>query len=91
MLYIPRIGGYLKVLTDDKVKEFLVMSFDEYFQSLREKLYSKLSEVENLRKIAELVYIFLTTPDEVEKHVEMMHSSFPDNCICLSNFLTSKF
>ena len=42
MLYIPRIGGYLKVLTDDKVKEFLVMSFDEYFQSLREKLYSKL-------------------------------------------------
>ena len=91
MLYIPRIGGYLKVLIDDKVKDFLVMNFDEYFQSSREKLYSKLSEVGNLRKVAELLYIFLPTPDEVEKHVEMMHSSFPDNCICLSNFLTSRF
>ena len=50
MLYIPKIGDNLKILTDDEVKEILVINFDEYFKSSREKLYSKLSEEQNLSK-----------------------------------------
>ena len=85
MLYIQKINGYLKILTDDEVKDFLVINFGEYFKSMREKLYSKLSEEQNLRKIAEALYIFLTIPVEVEKYVEMMQSSSSDNCICHYN------
>ena len=44
-------------------------------------MYSKLNEERNLRKVAKLLYIFLTTPDEVEKYVENMHSNSSDNCI----------
>ena len=47
----------------------------------RENLHFKLSEEQNLRKVAESLYIFLTKPDEIEKYVEMIQSSFPDNCI----------
>ena len=32
-------------------------------------MYSKLAEKQNLTKVAELLNIFLRTPDEVEKHV----------------------
>ena len=32
-------------------------------------MYSKLTEKQNLTKVAELLHIFLRTPDEVEKHV----------------------
>ena len=52
------------------------------FKSTREKFYSKLSEEQNLRKVAESLYIFLTTPDEREKNVEMIHSSSSNNCLC---------
>ena len=44
MFYIPKIGDYLKILTDDKLKDFVVINFDEYFKFARENLYSKLSE-----------------------------------------------
>ena len=30
----------------------------------------------NLRKVAKLLNIFLTTPDQVEKYVEIMQSTF---------------
>ena len=40
-------------------------------------MHSKLSEEENLRKVAESLYIFLKTPDEVEKYVETMQSNSP--------------
>ena len=40
--------------------------FSEYIKSTRED--------QNLRKIAKLLYIVLTTPDEVEKYVQS-HSS----------------
>ena len=43
MLYIPKIGDYLKTLIDDEVKDFVVINFYKYFKSLREKLYSNLS------------------------------------------------
>ena len=65
MLYIPNIGDYLKILTDYEVKDFVAITFSEYFKSTREKLYSKLIEDQNLREVAKSLYIFLTTPDEI--------------------------
>ena len=50
-MYVPKIGDYLKIMTDDEVKDFVVINFGEYF-----------------RKVAESLYIFLTTLDEVEKY-----------------------
>ena len=47
----------------------------------REKLYSKVKEKQNRRKFFESLYIFIITPDEVEKHVGMMRSGSSDNCI----------
>ena len=80
MLYIPKIRDYLKILTDDKVKDFVAINFGEYFKFIREKLYWKLSEEQDLRKVVESLYIFLTRPDEVEKYVEMIQSSSSENC-----------
>ena len=37
MLYIPKIGDYLKILTDDEVKDFVAINFSEYFKSTRDK------------------------------------------------------
>ena len=68
-------------MTDDKVKDFVIMNFGEYFQSMREKLYSELCEEQNLRKIGESLYIFLTTPDEVEKYVKVTQSNSSDSCV----------
>ena len=62
MLYIPKIDDYFKILTDEEVKDFIPINFREYFKSTREKLCSKLSEEENIRKVAILLYFFLTTP-----------------------------
>ena len=42
---------------------------------------SKLNEQQNLRKAAKLLYIFLTTPDEVEKYSKMMQSNSSENCV----------
>ena len=69
LLYIPKIGDRLKILTLNEVKDFVVINFGEYFKSTREKLYSKLNEEQSLD---ETLYIFLTTSDNVEKYVEMM-------------------
>ena len=65
-------------MTDEEVKDFAAINFSEYFKSTKEKLYSKLNEEQNLRKVAKSLYIFLTTPDEVEKFVQ---SNCSDNCI----------
>ena len=69
-MYIPKIDDYLKILTDEEVKEYVAINFSEYFKSIREE--------QNLRKITKSLYIFLTTPDEVEKYVQ---SNSSDNCI----------
>ena len=66
MLYISKIEDYLKILTDEKEKDFLAINFSEYFKSAKEKLYSKLNKEQNLRKVTKLLNIFLTTIDEVE-------------------------
>lgn len=47
---------------------------------MKEKLCSKINE-QNPRKVVESLYIFLTTPYKVDKHVNMMQSSSPDNCL----------
>ena len=73
MLYIPKTDDYLKILADDEVKDFVVINFDEYFKSTKEKLRSKLNVEQNLRKVVESLYIFLATPDEVEAYVGTMH------------------
>ena len=70
MLYIPKIDDHLKILTDEEVEDFAAINFSEYFKSVREE--------QNLRKVAKSLYIFPTTPDEVEKY---MQSNASDNCI----------
>ena len=70
MLYTPKIDDYLHILTNEEVKDFVAITFSEYCQSKREE--------QNLRKVAKLLYIFLTTPNEVEKHVQ---SNSSDNCV----------
>ena len=60
-------------MTDEEVKNFVARNFNDYFKSLREE--------QNLRKVAKSLYIFLTTPDEVEKYDEIIQSKSTDNCI----------
>ena len=76
MLYIPKVGDNLNVLIDYEVKDFVAINFGEYFRSMAKKLYSKPREEQNLRKVVESLYVFLTTSDEAEKYVEMKQSSF---------------
>ena len=61
MLYISRIDDCL-ILTDEEVEDLTAISFSEYFKSIRKE--------QNLRKVAKSLYIFLVTPDEVEKYVQ---------------------
>ena len=68
-------------MTDDEVKDFVFRNLGEYFNYIREKLYSNIFEEQNLRKAAELLYIFLTTLDKLEKYAKMMHSNSSDNCV----------
>ena len=37
MLYIPKIDGYLELLTDEEVKDFIARNFSEYFKSKEKK------------------------------------------------------
>ena len=53
-MYIPNIGDYLRILTDDEVQDFVTINFSEYFKSTKEELYSKLNEEQNLRKVTRL-------------------------------------
>ena len=59
MLYIPMVDDYLKFFTDKEMKDFVAISVSEYFKS----------KERNLINVAKSLYIFLTTPDEVEKYV----------------------
>ena len=62
MLHIQKIDGYLEILTHEEVKDFAAITFSEYFKSVKEE--------QNLKKVTKLLYIFLTTSDEVEKYVQ---------------------
>ena len=35
MFYIPNINDYLKILTDEEVKDFVAIIFSEYFKTIR--------------------------------------------------------
>ena len=70
MLFIPKIDDYLEIMTDEEVKDFVAINFNEYFKSIKEE--------QNLRKTAKSLYILLITLDEVEKYVE---SNSSDNCV----------
>ena len=52
-------------MTDDEVMimNFLAINFSEYFISTIEE--------QNLRKVARSYYIFLKTPDEIEKYLQL--------------------
>ena len=69
MVYISKVGDYSKILTDDEMNDFVVINLGEYLN-----LWEKNIEEQNLKKVTELLYIFLATPVEVEKYVEMMQS-----------------
>ena len=86
MLCIPKANDDLKILTDDEVKDFVAIHLSEYFKSTRGKLYSKLREKQNLIKVAELLCIFLTTPDEVEKYAKIMQSNSSEKYVHRYNF-----
>ena len=45
-------------MTDEEVKDLVTIHSSEYFRSIRGK--------QNLRKVAKSIYLFLTTPDEVQ-------------------------
>ena len=53
MLYMPNITDYLKILSDQKVKDFEVIHFGECFKSASEALYSKVGKDKNLIKVDE--------------------------------------
>ena len=44
------------------MKDFVTINLSEYFKSITEE--------EKIRKVAKSLYIFLTTPDEVEEYVQ---------------------
>ena len=73
-------------MTGNEVKDFIVINVGEYFKSMKEKLYYKLYEEQTIRKVAESFYIFLITPDEVEKYAKMMQSNSSDNFVHCYNF-----
>ena len=54
MLHIPKVDDYLKILTDDEVKDFVAINFSEYFKSTREKLnsivFNKFKKPDNFRQ-----------------------------------------
>ena len=69
----------------DKVKDLVVVNSIKYFKFAEEKMYSTLGEEQNFRKVVDLLYTFIATPDKLEKYFET--SSF-DNFICNYNVNT---
>ena len=61
-------------MTDGEVVDSAAINFSEYFKSIKED--------QNLRKVAKLLYIFLTKLHKVEKYTQ---SNSSDNCIHLNN------
>ena len=65
MLHIPKTDDDLKILTDEEVKDFVAITYSEYFKSIKEE--------QNLRKVAKLLHIFLTKHDKVENYDNCIH------------------
>ena len=62
MLHVPKIDDYLKLLNWWQGKWFEAINVSEYFNSVRKG--------QNLRKVAKLLCISVTTPEEVEKYMQ---------------------
>ena len=58
MLCMPKITDYLKILTDEEVKHFVIINFGECFKSTRELLYSNLGEEKVLEKLLNRFILF---------------------------------
>ena len=80
MLYIPKIGDYIKILTDGEMNDSVAINFNVYFKSTREKCYSKLNEKQIHRKVANR-FISFATLGEAEKYAKMIQLDSSDNCI----------
>ena len=71
------------------MEDFVVIKFGKYFKSTKEKIYPKLFEEQNIRKVAEWLYIFLTTSDKVGKYTKMMQLNSSVNCVYCYNIKIS--
>ena len=58
----PKINSYLETGIDEEVKDFVARNFSE-----------SIKEEQNLRKVANLLYFFLLTPDEVQSNSSDNH------------------
>ena len=58
---MPRNAQYLKIVTDEKVNDFVIINFGKCFKSIREALYSTLGEKKILEKLLNRLN-FLATP-----------------------------
>ena len=72
MLFIAKIGD---------TYDFAVINFGEYSKSSKENIYSKINKEQNLRNIAKLLCIFLTTPDERENYAKIVQTNSFDNFV----------
>ena len=75
MLCIPKIVDFLKILTNDEMKDFIAIKFYECFKSAREKLNSKLREEQN---ISNIIISFCLMK---QKYVHIMPPNSSDNCV----------
>ena len=51
MFYILKIGDYLKISTDNEVKDFAVINFGEYFKSTKENCILNFVQIRILEKL----------------------------------------
>ena len=79
IFYVTKIGDYLKILTDDDVKDFVDKNLGKYFKFKKEKLCSKLNEEQNLQKVVESLIYFSPHLTKYNHIVEMIQSSSCDN------------
>ena len=80
-------------MTDDEVRDFVVINFNEYFKTTKEKLHSKLNKSYkmNLTKVPKSLYTFLIIPDEVEKYAKIIQSNYSDNCVHCYHMILNLF
>ena len=79
ILYVPKIVDYLKILTDEELKDLVAISFSEYFKSTVENCF--LNEVKNKILVKLLNCICLTALEEVEKFAKIKQSNSPDKYV----------
>ena len=74
MLYMPKIADNPKIMTDEEVKDFVMINFGEYWKSAREAFILNQAKEKIFKKLLNS-FMFLTTPDEVKRYVELIEKS----------------